>query len=144
MRPATARAFAASAFLIAASTAEANFDAGLAAYESGDFETARAEWEESAVAGDAEAQFHLGKMLANGVGVRKDYITAYAWLRLAGEAGIPDADKYVRVLEQKYLPRYCQYEAQALVRDYRNGRPERLVSEVDRNQSRCWGHSPPK
>lgn len=124
--------------------AMADFDAGMKAFKAGDFEVAREEWEQSAIAGDAQAQFELGKMLANGVGVRKDYITAYAWLFLADAGGVGEAGRYHHVLEQKHLPRYCQYEAQALIRDYRNGRAERLVSEIDRNASKCWGNSPPR
>ncbi|MBL27212.1 MAG: hypothetical protein CMM50_06645 [Rhodospirillaceae bacterium] len=135
---------AAGAALVLASPAMADFNSGMKAFKAGEFDVAREEWEQSAIAGDAQAQFQLGKMLANGIGVRKDYITAYAWLFLADAAGIQEAGKYHQVLEKKYLPRYCQYEAQALIRDYRNGKASRLVSDVNRNASKCWGNSPPR
>ena len=135
---------AALAAVAPASAALADFDAGMKAFEAGNFEVARQEWEQSAVAGDAQAQLQLGKMLANGIGVHKDYITAYAWLFLADAAGVREPGKYHQVLERKYLPRYCQYEAQALIRDYHNGKADRLVSDINRNASKCWGNSPPR
>ena len=41
--------------------------------------------------GDAEAQFILGVMYANGEGVPENYVRAYAWLNLAAAQGHEDA-----------------------------------------------------
>ena len=41
--------------------------------------------------GDAEAQFNLGKMYANGQGVPQDYREAVKWFRLAADQGMAGA-----------------------------------------------------
>ena len=43
--------------------------------------------------GDADAQFGLGVMYANGEGVLENYVKAYAWWNLAGAQGHKDAIK---------------------------------------------------
>lgn len=47
---------------------------------------------EAAQAGNPEAQYHLGMMLNNGVGVAKDPSKAYEWFQKASAAGNPLAD----------------------------------------------------
>ncbi len=47
----------------------ADFDAGVAAYDSGDYETAFREFKPLAEQGDAHAQFNLGYMYHKGEGV---------------------------------------------------------------------------
>ena len=46
-----------------------DFQKGLAAYESGDYATALREWKPLAKQGNADAQYNLGLMYANGQGV---------------------------------------------------------------------------
>ena len=65
----------------------ADYDAGLAAFESGDFATALAEWRPLAEAGDARAQNELGVMYGAGFGVGKDNATAASWFRRAAVQG---------------------------------------------------------
>ena len=64
---------------------------GLTAYNSGDYATALREWTPLAEQGDADAQYNLGVMYANGQGVSQDYKTAVKWYRLAAEQGNPRA-----------------------------------------------------
>ena len=52
-----------------------------------------------AVAGDAEAQYHLGVMYGDGDGVAQDAAEAMKWYRLAADQGVADAQ---RVLEDMY------------------------------------------
>jgi len=52
----------------------ADFQKGLAAAQKGDFVTALREWEPLAEQGDADAQFNLGIMYANGQGVIQDNV----------------------------------------------------------------------
>jgi TPR repeat protein len=65
----------------------ADFDKGVAAYESGDYATALRELRPLAEQGHANAQFHMGVTYAEGVGVPKDYKTAMKWFTLAAEQG---------------------------------------------------------
>lgn len=115
----------------------ADYDAGKQAYDAGDFETAYQQWMTAALGGDAQAQYDLGVMLANGVGVPRDVISAYAWLTLAYKGGIEDAKPKFDLLLKDYIPRHCHFDALALVRSYESGQPERLA-EGGRQNSRCW------
>ena len=65
----------------------ADFQKGLDAAKAGDYATALKEWQPLAEQGDADAQFNLGIMYANGEGVPKDDVEAARWWRLAAEQG---------------------------------------------------------
>ncbi len=69
----------------------ADFQAGLAAYNQGDYATALKEWRPLAEQGDATAQFNLGVMYNFGQGVPQDYQEAVRWYRLAAEQGYAPA-----------------------------------------------------
>ena len=120
-----------------ASSAAADFETGQAAYDAGDFVAARAAWTEAAVGGDADAQFALGTMLANGVGAPRDVISAYAWFALADGNGASGAREHFEFLLREYIPRHCHYDAMKLVRDFEKGQTERLA-RGGRQNSRCW------
>ncbi len=77
--------------VLLAGTASADFDAGLAAYEAGDYAAALREWRPVAVEGDLDAQFYLGETRLRGKGVARDFKTAADWLGKAAEAGHPRA-----------------------------------------------------
>ena len=64
-----------------------DFDAGVAAFERGDYAAALREWRPLAEQGYADAQTALGIMYRNGDGVPQDYVEAVAWYRLAAEQG---------------------------------------------------------
>ena len=72
-------------------TTLADFATGAAAYETGDFETALAEWEPLAEQGMPGAQLALGILYENGRGVLKDDALAATWYRKAAESGHPVA-----------------------------------------------------
>ena len=65
----------------------ADFQAGLDAYEAGDYETALKIYRAAAKQGDVEAQSNLGRMYKLGKGVTQDYKEAMKWYRLAAEQG---------------------------------------------------------
>ena len=71
--------------------AKADFDGAMSAYEAQDYGAAMAEFESLAEAGEAEAQYQLGVMYAEGHGVTVDNVEAVAWYRRAAEQGMPDA-----------------------------------------------------
>ena len=68
---------------------------GLEAAKRGDFATALREWEPLAEQGDSDAQYSLGFMYANGLGVPQDYKTAVKWYTLAAEQGNDIAQLYL-------------------------------------------------
>ena len=96
-----------------ATSAWAGFDEGLAAYESGDSETALAELLPLAEDGDAGALFILGRMHSTGEGVPHDYVEAMRLYRLAAEQGhaaaqfnLADMYKYGKGVTQDYVRAY--------------------------------------
>ena len=63
----------------------ADFDKGLAAYDSGDFATALREWKPLAEQGNADAQRNLAVMYRQGRGDPQDYKTVLKWYKLAAD-----------------------------------------------------------
>ncbi len=74
-----------------AAPALADFYAGVAAYERGDFVTAYREFQPLAQQGVASAQYNLGLIYRDGSGVVQDYVEAVKWFRRAAEQGVPRA-----------------------------------------------------
>ena len=71
---------------LAAPAGAADFAAGYAAYQRGDFAAALSEWRPLAEAGDAKAQFNLGVMYDEGKGVvRSRAMTVEWWERAAAQ-----------------------------------------------------------
>lgn len=62
---------------------------GVAAYDAKDYADALRILRPLAEAGEAEAQYYLGEMYSNGLGIAQDYDEALQWYRLAVEQGHP-------------------------------------------------------
>jgi TPR repeat protein len=94
----------------------ADFKAGMEAYERGDYEAARREWEpqdfaeahgwylKAAEGGYARAQYRVAEMFENGEGIRKDLIQAHYWFGRAGAQKYSDAKKRRRRVADKMTP----------------------------------------
>ena len=63
------------------------FDEAVAAYESGDYQTAFQKFMPAAEEGNADAQVNVGAMYANGEGVQQNFEEALKWYRLSAEQG---------------------------------------------------------
>ncbi|MEH6725305.1 MAG: hypothetical protein V7703_04035 [Hyphomicrobiales bacterium] len=70
-----AMSFFATTMLISAD----ELDEAYTAYEQGDFETAAMIWLKLAEAGDGEAQFNMGFVHDQGLGVNQDEAVAFDW-----------------------------------------------------------------
>lgn len=77
----------AAVLLIASPMAHADGNAGLKAYQAGDYATALKEFLPLAEAGQASAQAAVGQMYLDGLGVPKDPAQAAAWLEKAAGGG---------------------------------------------------------
>jgi hypothetical protein len=75
------------ALALSAHVLAADYQAGVDAAGRGDYVTALKEWRPLAEQGHAGAQFNLGTMYTNGLGVPLDYTEAAKWVRLAAEQG---------------------------------------------------------
>ena len=62
-------------------------DEGVVAYKKGDYKAGLVIFEDLASKNDAIAQYYLGKMYANGFGVKKDYLKAKEWYEKAAAQG---------------------------------------------------------
>jgi uncharacterized protein len=71
--------------LIAAVPAFADFQAGLDAYQKGDYVGAAKEWRPMAEEGNAPAQYNLGLLYLDGHGVPQSTVEAANWFRRAAE-----------------------------------------------------------
>ena len=78
-----------------AAPARADFQAGMDAYNRGDFKTALREWQPLADQGDARAQFSFGLLYENGDGVPRDYAKARQWYEKAAAQGDAKAQLYL-------------------------------------------------
>ena len=74
-------------FLLFGTPAYADYARGKIFYDSEDYAAALEEWKPLAELGEADAQFYLGKIYANGLGVSQDYKAAVKWYTLAAEQG---------------------------------------------------------
>ena len=72
-----------------------DYQAGMDAYNRGDFKTALREWQPLAEQGDARGQFSLGLLYENGDGVTRDYTKARQWYEKAAAQGDAKAQLYL-------------------------------------------------
>jgi uncharacterized protein len=73
--------------LVSAVAARADTASGMQAFRNKDYQTAYREWKAAAEGGHAEAQFDLGLLYAQGLGIKRDLAEAAAWYRKAAEQG---------------------------------------------------------
>ncbi len=87
----------------------ADFQAGVDAYERGDYDTAMAEFRPLAEQGDASAQYNLGLMYDKGQGVPQDNTVAVKWYRLAADQGYAKAQNNLAAM---------YYSGKGVLKDY--------------------------
>ena len=95
--------------MLAAPISAEDFQKGLEAAESGDFETALKEWTPLAEGGDSDARYNLGLMYENGWGVPQYYKEAVRLYTLAVKQGHAMAQAKIGAL-------YCN--GQGVLADY--------------------------
>jgi localization factor PodJL len=71
--------------------AAADYEAGLFAFNRGDYAAAVRQFEPAAREGDADAQYWLGRLYAEGLGRPRDPVTAYVWFDRAAAQGHHDS-----------------------------------------------------
>ena len=71
------------------------YEKGLAHLNYQEYEKAFAIWSTLAKAGRAQAQFDLGVMLHNGMGIEKDFEKSVFWFEKAAEQNHADAENYL-------------------------------------------------
>ena len=85
---------------LAANAWSGDFQTGLDAFNSTDYDTALTEWQPLADAGDAEGQYGLGMMYGDGFGVDMNDDKALSYYGLAADQGHADAQYKLGVMHQ--------------------------------------------
>ena len=98
--------------------AQADYNAGRAAWDAGRHGEAVRQWEAAARANDVRALLALGRAFAKGVGVPRDFIEAHKWLNLAAGRGSAEAAAERDALEAR-MTMEEQAEARKLARAWR-------------------------
>lgn len=106
----------------AASPRAADFGNAMMLYQSGHYADAVKEFGTLAAQGDAEAQFILGDMYANGQGVVQDFVQAHKWYNLAAAHGARGAARVRDDLAARMTAEQVA-EAQKLAREWKPGEP---------------------
>lgn len=86
--------------LYAIGAASGDFKKGWAAYNSLDYATAKAEWQELADSGDARAAYGMGLLYGNGFGVDMNDELALKYYSIAAKQGHADAAFNLAVMHQ--------------------------------------------
>ena len=92
--------FAAVPLVLATAAWSGDYQTGFDAFNSGDYDTALAEWQPLAEAGDADGQYGLGMMYGNGFGVDMNDELALKYYGLASDQGHADAQYNMGVMHQ--------------------------------------------
>jgi len=124
------RALLAGGFLLAGSGISfADYNAGTAAFNAGDYNHAFQEYRQSAHAGNSLAQYMMGRMYAEGRGVTKDELAAYMWFDLSASNGnsraIAARDAVAAQMEADEIE-----QAQQMAADWRANRPAVAVAQT--------------
>ncbi len=104
--------------LVLATPTWADYQAGVDAYNGGDYDTALKEFRPLAERGKAVAQWSLGIMYERGRGVPQDYVQAYRWYTLAANQGDDLACKFKDHLEKSMTLGHLA-AAQRLAREWK-------------------------
>jgi S1-C subfamily serine protease len=107
------------------SPAAADFRSGLDAYERGDYAASLGAWEPLAEAGDAKAQFNLGRLHEAGKGVRPDIGKAFIWYMRAARQNHQQAEKAAARLKR----RHPETARRALIEERQRAELRRLEQE---------------
>ncbi len=118
MRNVIQGAIVAIALALAAPVAAQDLEAGLKAYESGDYAAALRNWLPLAEQGNAQAQHELGYMYLRGRGVARDDIQAHMWWSLAASQG-NEASTVARKLVAAFMTPAQIAEAEKLAREWK-------------------------
>jgi peptidoglycan hydrolase-like protein with peptidoglycan-binding domain len=117
------RALLAGGFLLAgASMSFADYSAGTAAFNAGDYTRAFQEYRQSANAGNTLAQYMMGRMYAEGRGVGEDKLAAYMWFDLSASNGNSRAIAARDAIAAEMNPDEIE-QAQELAAGWRANRP---------------------
>ena len=133
--------FAVLAFaLVAAMSANADYNAGNRAWQSGHPVEALKQWQAAANAGDSRAMLALGRLYLKGLGAPQDFVLAHMWFNLAASRGETGAIRHRDVLSAR-MTSTERAEAQKRARAWRPESEAAQPATTEERRSRA-GQSP--
>jgi uncharacterized protein len=77
------------------------FNDGMDAFKRKDYKIAFEKWKPLAEEGHDDAQFKLGKLYREGLGVDLNYVEAYKWYYIVAKKGYGGGYKYMKVIRRE-------------------------------------------
>jgi TPR repeat protein len=80
------------------------FNDGMDAFKRKDYKIAFEKWKPLAEQGHDDAQYKLGKLYREGLGVDLDYVEAYKWYYIVAKKGYGGGYKYMKMIRREINP----------------------------------------
>ena len=80
------------------------FNDGMEAFKRKDYKIAFEKWKPLAEQGHDDAQYKLGKLYREGLGVDLDYVEAYKWYYIVAKKGYGGGYKYMKMIRREINP----------------------------------------
>ena len=77
------------------------FNAGMDAFKRKDYKAAFEKWKPLAEQGHDDAQYKIGKLYREGLGVDQDYIEAYKWYYIVAKKGYGGGHRYMKMIRKE-------------------------------------------
>lgn len=76
------------------------FNEGMDAFKQKDYKVAFDKWKPLAEQGHDDAQYKIGKLYREGLGVELDYVEAYKWYYIIAKKGYGGGNKYMKMIRR--------------------------------------------
>jgi len=80
------------------------FNDGMEAFKRKDYKIALDKWKPLAEQGHDDAQYKLGKLYREGLGVEQNYIEAYKWYYIVAKKGYGGGYRYMKMIKKEINP----------------------------------------
>ena len=80
------------------------FNDGMDAFKQKKYKIAFEKWKPLAEQGHDDAQYKIGKLYREGLGVGQDYVEAYKWYYIVGKKGYGGGYKYMKMIRREINP----------------------------------------
>ena len=80
------------------------FNDGMEEFKRKDYKIAFEKWKPLAEEGHDDAQYKIGKLYREGLGVSQDYVKAYKWYYILAKKGYGGGYKYMKMIRREINP----------------------------------------
>ena len=104
-------------FLVSLVGCASEFNDGMDAFKRKDYKIAFEKWKPLAEEGHDDAQYKLGKLYREGLGIDLDYVEAYKWYYIVAKKGYGGGYKYMKMIRREINPAQVS-KAEKLAREW--------------------------